>query len=278
MKEMLIIDNKIDWLLWEVHMRLKEFMDMKKLQELQEQFSNATKMSVVIVEPSGNTITRESNETEFYSKYVKDKKDRWKKFLNVKNSSNSTCHINAGIAEFASDIVLEGERIGIILGGQVLTKEPDTGVIAEIAREFGTSRELCQEAVKKLPVKTEQEIKAAVELFTFTINQAVAVQYQNTLSHSGTNNSDTLVESALENIKKIINRTKQMEQIASKQKILTLNASIEGSRAGEAGAGFMVVAKKMGDLAQESVTMYHDVEELSASIETVMRKLSRMPK
>ena len=39
---------------------------------------------------------------------------------------------------------------------------------------------------------------------------------------------------------------------ASKSKILALNASIEAARSGEAGKGFTVVAKEMGDMATAS--------------------------
>ncbi len=66
---------------------------------------------------------------------------------------------------------------------------------------------------------------------------------------------------------------------ASKSKILALNASIEAARSGEAGRGFTVVAKEMGEMATASGTsaveintalksIFGDLDEITASIST----------
>lgn len=64
---------------------------------------------------------------------------------------------------------------------------------------------------------------------------------------------------------------------ASKSKILALNASIEAARSGDAGRGFTVVAKEMGEMATASGTsaveintalqaIFADLNEITASI------------
>ena len=63
------------------------------------------------------------------------------------------------------------------------------------------------------------------------------------------------LEKANQSVIDITGRAKKLEDIASKQNILTLNASIEAARAGTAGAGFAVVAHQMGDMSKSSGAM-----------------------
>lgn len=53
---------------------------------------------------------------------------------------------------------------------------------------------------------------------------------------------------------------------ASKSKILALNASIEAARSGEAGKGFTVVAKEMGEMATASGTSANEINTALSSI------------
>lgn len=53
---------------------------------------------------------------------------------------------------------------------------------------------------------------------------------------------------------------------ASKSKILALNASIEAARSGEAGKGFTVVAKEMGEMATTSGTSAVEINDALQSI------------
>lgn len=53
---------------------------------------------------------------------------------------------------------------------------------------------------------------------------------------------------------------------ASKSKILALNASIEAARSGEAGKGFTVVAKEMGEMATASGTSASEINDALKSI------------
>ena len=55
-----------------------------------------------------------------------------------------------------------------------------------------------------------------------------------------------------DNISKYNDMTQDVESIASKINLLSLNAAIEAARAGEAGRGFAVVASNIRDLSDSS--------------------------
>lgn len=67
-------------------------------------------------------------------------------------------------------------------------------------------------------------------------------------------------------IKEINVISEAVETIASKTRLLALNASIEAARAGEAGAGFAVVAKEVSDLADNSSNSAQQIKKLVTTI------------
>lgn len=69
---------------------------------------------------------------------------------------------------------------------------------------------------------------------------------------------------------KIINIVKTIEAISSQTNLLALNAAIEAARAGDAGAGFAVVAEEIRDLATESSKATKDISNLISTSVTVI--------
>lgn len=67
--------------------------------------------------------------------------------------------------------------------------------------------------------------------------------------------------------------TKNVRKLANQTKILSLNASIEAARVGEAGRGFAIVAKEVANLASDSqnfATSINDLlEKMQIEIETI---------
>ena len=77
-------------------------------------------------------------------------------------------------------------------------------------------------------------------------------------------------------IQNINANTHSLKSIANKQKMLSLNASIEAARSGEAGVGFAVVAKSMGELSSQSATIYGDIEKSVAEVTKAVNDIAAL--
>lgn len=244
-------------------MRIKDFMDLSLLQDIQDQFSDATGLAAIMVGDDGNYITEGSNFTDFCMKYTRGTKEGAKRCERCDNECTGTYYCHAGLMDFASDIIVEGEKVGACIGGQVLPNEPDLEKFATIARDLGIEPEDYQKAVLKVPVKDEKSIRAAADLLGMVVNQLVNQKYQEYKSSNMLQVMEREVKNSVDSIKVITDKTKELESIASKQNILALNATIEAARAGEAGVGFAVVANQMGELSKKSAGIYKDIQENS---------------
>jgi len=80
-------------------------------------------------------------------------------------------------------------------------------------------------------------------------------------------------ERANEQLNALANHTRRInellelvKEIANKSEILALNAALEGTKAGEAGRGFSLVAAQMQRLAEDTATAIKDVKGLTTDI------------
>lgn len=257
-------------------MKIRDFMDISKLQAIQDAFSNATGIAAVTIDSDGSFLTESSNDTEFCIKYTRGSAEgnrRCVKCDNMNMDSDSAYVCHAGLMDFHRDIIVNGEKLGQVVGGQVLPCEPDDDKIRNIAQEIGVDPERYVDAVHKVTVSDEQKINSAAELLGQVINLLVNLEYEHSFSSGKMDALHSEIAHATEVIGSINTSTHSLKSIGNKQKMLSLNASIEAARSGEAGVGFAVVAKSMGDLSFQSTNIYGDIEksvaEVTKSIETL---------
>ena len=253
-------------------MNIRDFIDLKRLQEVQDNFSVATGFAAITVDNDGEYLTEGSNFTDFCTKYARG--SEFGKKACVENED--TYFYNLGLINFSIDIMIGEEKVGAVIGGQVLTSPLDEDEAAKKAAGLGVDADAYIKALSKVPVKTEQQVHAAAELFGAAINHLVTTEY---LKNTNGGKLDVLSEEikhANEVIQKINTNTRSLNSIANKQKMLSLNASIEAARSGEAGVGFAVVAKSMGDLSSQSATIYSDIEKSVVDITSSIEKLASL--
>lgn len=257
-------------------MDIREFMDLSKLQDIQDKFSNATGLAAIAIDAKGEYLTEGSNFTDFCMKYTRGstKGNLLCKKCDAEGKGCYFCH--AGLMDFSIDIIVNGEKVGAVIGGQVLPAEPDEEKFRQTAQDLGINPDEYIKALHKVPIASESKIRDAADLFGIVVNQMVNLEYTR---YSNANHQDILqreIHNSSEQVQAINNNTSHLKTIANRQKILSLNASIEAARSGEAGVGFAVVAKSMQDLSSQSAVIYNDIEKSVAEITETISVLSSL--
>ncbi len=254
-------------------MDIKKFMNLSVLQQIQDHFSDATGLAAIAVDAEGNYITEGSNFTEFCMKYTRGSKEGLRRCVKCDNECTGTYFCHAGLMDFASNIIVNGERVGAIIGGQVLPAKPDVEQFRAIARELGIDEDQYIEALMKVPVRSEKTIRAAAEMLSSVVNQLVNLEYLKKINAKKIEVFDAEIKKSLDYIDKIQSITKDLQRVATMEKILSLNASVEAAHAGGAGVGFAVVAEEIGKLSQNSSGVYLEIIDLIGSIKNSVQTM-----
>lgn len=255
-------------------MQIKDFMDLKALQKLQDQFSDATGLAAIAVDAEGNYITQGSNFTDFCIKYTRGCEEGMRRCVKCDTECKGTYYCHAGLMDFSVDIIVNGEKLGAMIGGQVLPQEPDEEKFRAIAQELGIAPDKYIAALRKVPVRTEKSIRAAAALLGDIVNKVVNLEYLKQRDSKRLQTFDQEIDKTTANVKMINQKTSELEGIASRQNILALNATIESARAGAVGKGFTIIAGQMSELAKKSGGIYADIRELAAQIQEAVDKMN----
>ena len=140
-------------------MELKDFMDLSKLQKIQDDFSNATGLAAIAVGKHGEYLTEGSNFTDFCMKYTRGSSEGNRRCVKCDNECSGTYFCHAGLMDFSIDIIIKDEKLGSIIGGQVLPAEPDEEKFRQTAQELGIDPDKYIQALHKVPVSSEKRIR-----------------------------------------------------------------------------------------------------------------------
>lgn len=257
-------------------MDIRKIVDLKEFQRIQDLFSRATGLAAIAVDAQGEYISKGSNFTDFCMKYTRGNAEGMIRCSRCDREGKGTYFCHAGLMDFAADLIVDGEKVGAVIGGQVLPEVPDIGKFRQIARELGINEEEYINALKKVPVRSEGMIRASAELFATVMNQWVNLVYYKKINQTKMtvfNDESGKVQAAVKEIKM---KTRSLKQTATMEKMLSLNASIEAGRAGRAGVGFSVVAEEIGRMADESSVVYEEIHGLVDSVEHSIEEMSKI--
>lgn len=257
-------------------MDIRKIVDLKEFQRIQDLFSDATGLAAIAVDAQGEYISSGSNFTDFCMKYTRGNAEGSERCSRCDREGQGTYFCHAGLMDFAADLIVDGEKVGAVIGGQVLPQPPDMEKFRQIARELGIQEDEYLNALKKVPVRSERMIRSSAELFATVMNQWVNLTYYKKINQTKMkvfNEESGKVQNAVKEIKM---KTRALKQTATMEKMLSLNASIEAGRAGRAGVGFSVVAEEIGRMANESSIVYEEIHGLVDSVERSIEEMSKI--
>lgn len=170
-------------------LKLLELIDINTLQELQDSFADAVEMGCVIYDDKG-PITKPSKFAEFCTKVGADNPEElkacedcnvsWGKIAAQKGKPIIyKCHAN--LTNFAAPIIVNGEHIASILGGQVLTQEPTVDLFRELTAGLDLDEDKYLELFKKIKFITNENVTSAVNFLHLFANTLSKIAHQNIL-------------------------------------------------------------------------------------------------
>ncbi len=296
---------------------LLDVIDRDTLQALQDAFAEATGMAALATDDTGS-VTQLSSPTDFCMNLTRksrvgcercNKCDLQGGAEASRTGRPSVYYCHGGLVDFAAPIIVNGQHIGSLIGGQVLTEKPDEAKFRQIARDIGVDPDEYVAAVKKVKIVPKKQIDAAANLLYQMANALSDVGYQRALAQQQSNRGERIVsnidadfsgineqmEKAVESMQalsesfasiktsaassaKAVESTdsiiKTIEHASTQLTLIGFNASIEAKRAGAAGAGFNVIAQEVRTLADKNTKQAGEIETTLNGIKKAMKDIN----
>ena len=256
-------------------MEIRDFADMERFESIMANWAKATGLATVAVGTDGKYISECYNFTDFCIKYTRGCKEGARRCEKCDREGQGVYRCHAGLIDFGIELEVNGEKVGSVIGGQVLPENPDEERFRQTAREIGINEDAYIAALYKVNVRSEEAIKASAELLGEVLNNYINSEYERKKNSKIITGLTSGVGETNKLVNEIKMRTDKLRSLQGKQKILALNASIEAARAGEMGAGFAVVAGEVGKLSEMSAAVNADIEEIVTKIAGVVDEMKR---
>lgn len=256
-------------------MEIRDFADMERFESIMANWAKATGLATVAVGTDGKYISECYNFTDFCIKYTRGCKEGARRCEKCDREGQGVYRCHAGLIDFGIELEVNGEKVGSVIGGQVLPESPDEERFRQTAREIGINEDAYIAALYKVNIRSEEAIKASAELLGEVLNNYINSEYERKKNSKIITGLTSGVGETNKLVNEIKMRTDKLRSLQGKQKILALNASIEAARAGEMGAGFAVVAGEVGKLSEMSSAVNADIEEIVTKIAGVVDEMKR---
>ncbi len=284
-------------------LEIADVVDISLLQRFQDNFAIGMSCASVTVDRHGDPITQPSSYTKFCTNFIHHSAVGDRRCAESHNRMGQeaastgrpcvgTCH--AGLLDFAAPIIVNGELLGTVLGGQVLDQPPKENVYRSVAKDLDIREDDLVSAANEVNISEMENIRAAAEVLFIVVNALAKngfakLQLESIaqkLANKFVEVSATLEElaSSAQSIKseqkglnqeitqigkfnmEITHVLDLINKISMNTKILGINSSIEAAHAGEAGVGFAVVAREIKNLSDSSKEMANEISQLTKKI------------
>lgn len=286
------------------NVKIEDLIDLNFLQKFQDDFGESMEIASITVDMDGKPITKPTRYTNFCINLTQSSDEGRRRCAesHLKGGMEATrtgkpyiytCH--AGLIDFAAPIIVAGQHIATILGGQITFSKPDENKISKLANELGVNEEAYEKAAAEIHQESESRVRAAASILFTVANALCQIGYEqlkikhmtNALSDNFsqisaameqiaassvevTHNQEHLNQEIL-NVKNVSDEINNVlgyiKSIADQTKMLGLNAAIEAARAGEAGKGFGVVSTEIRKLSENSKETANKISKLTEKIQ-----------
>lgn len=297
-------------------LEMGDIVDVNVLQNFLDNFAIGFNCAAVSVGRHGEEFTKPSHYRPFCSNFIHASRigdercaachnEFGRKAITLGRPYIGHCH--AGLVDFAAPVIIRGEHIGTVLGGQILEKTTNEKNFSKIANEIGVSSEGLIVASKQIDIVPMKTIEAAAQVMYIVVNALADsginrietdflssnlannfIQISTNIeelaedSQSISSNQSELVSEInqiRDNLTEVTKVLKSITKIADQTKILGINATIETARIGNMGKSFAVVAeeiRRLSDTTKETVDLVTKINEtIEKSIQTTMKSANK---
>lgn len=291
------------------NLTLNDLIGTSELRGALESFAAATGMAIGYVDKMENYPTdakwcKRQGLCENCLKHSSEGASRCKKFMEkcVDEAKRTalpyvgTCY--AGVTEFAVPIIVRGEYVGALIGGQVFASgRPDNRKMTSTAHSLNIDAAKYIELADAIETMPDQRVEAAANLISKMVTDLGEFGYMRAVSarrgelaregfEEGEDGPDSelkrkinatvsLIEEAKHGCERIKNAVsastkhvdktdvivKSIENASTQLTLIGFNASIEAKRAGAAGAGFNVIAQEVRALSERNTKNVGAIED-----------------
>jgi methyl-accepting chemotaxis protein len=183
----------------------------------------------------------------------------------MKNVSIQIQQTNRSLLDFVKKIVKRGEEIDQLTKSIAKGSEEQTLIVQKTTVSLDNGLNQMDEMVKQSSetVSKANEARLQAEIGENKASQTVKHLEEVLKQMSEHTQPMFRLANKVEKIKKVINI---MDDIAQKTDLLSLNASIEATRAGEMGKGFALVADEIRSMAENSKRSSQDIKTMVEDI------------
>lgn len=285
-------------------LELGDIIDVHVLQNFLDNFAVGFNCAAVSVGRHGEEFTRPSHYRPFCSNFIHASRigddrcaqchnDFGRKAIAQKRPYIGQCH--AGLIDFSAPVIIKGEHIGTVLGGQILDKSTNEQTIHRVANEIGVSGQGLWEAAQQIDIVPRATIEAAAQVLYIVVNalaesgfNRIETEFLSSNLASNfiniSNNIEILtadsqsisvhqkelvaeINQIRDNIGEITKVLVSITKIADQIKILGVNATIEAARIGQMGRSFAVVAEEIRRLSDTTKHTVDSVDKINEKVD-----------
>ncbi len=166
--------------------KFSDLFEIESIQQLQEQFSDATGVASIITSPDGTPITKPSNFCRLCSIIRKTEIGRCNCYesdavLGAPRASGPTIQpcLSGGLWDAGASITVGGKHVANWLIGQIRNDAQNEEEMLEYAEKIGADRDAFREALAEVPVMSEERFSKTADLLFSFANELSARAYQN---------------------------------------------------------------------------------------------------